>query len=65
MVGLTSLKVYNSIFNITEEDNNFELYANIFDEFFIAKLKDSVAEILGLSDISSSIYNMKYIEENY
>ena len=26
MIGLTDLEVYNSIFNITEEKNNFELY---------------------------------------
>ena len=25
MIGLTSLEVYNSIFNITEENNNFEV----------------------------------------
>ena len=26
MVGLTDLEVYNSVFNITEENNKFELY---------------------------------------
>ena len=26
MVGLTDLEVYNSLFNIIEENNNFELY---------------------------------------
>ena len=26
MIGLTDLEVYNSIFNITEENNKFELY---------------------------------------
>ena len=26
MIGLTDLEVYNSIFNITEQNNNFELY---------------------------------------
>ena len=26
MIGLTNLEVYNSIFNITEENNKFELY---------------------------------------
>ena len=26
MIGLTDLDVYNSIFNITEENNKFELY---------------------------------------
>ena len=27
MIGLTSPEVYNSIFEITEEHNNFELYS--------------------------------------
>ena len=31
MIGLTDLEVYNSISNITEENNNFELY-NFPDE---------------------------------
>ena len=26
MIGLTDLEVYNSIFNITEENNKFKLY---------------------------------------
>ena len=26
MIGLTDLEVYNSIFNITEENNKFEIY---------------------------------------
>ena len=26
MIGLVDLEVYNSIFNITEENNNFDLY---------------------------------------
>ena len=26
MIGLTSLEVYNSIFNITEENNKFQIY---------------------------------------
>ena len=33
MVGLTDLEVYNSIFNITKENNKFELYTDTFDEF--------------------------------
>ena len=31
MVGLLSLVVFNSIFNITEENNNFELFTDKFD----------------------------------
>ena len=26
MIGLTDLQVYNSIFNMTEENNKFEIY---------------------------------------
>ena len=54
MIGLISLEVYSSIFNITEENNNFELYTGYLeDEFSYTQLKDKVAEILGLSDIAS------------
>ena len=52
MLGLTSLEVYNSIFTITE-NNKFELFTDTFDEFSFAELKHSVAEVLGLSNISS------------
>ena len=31
MIGLTSLEVYSFIFNITEENNKFDLYTNTFD----------------------------------
>ena len=40
MQGLTSLEVYISIFNITEENNKFELYTDTFDEFYFEQLKD-------------------------
>ena len=53
MVGLTSLKVYSSLFNETEQKNKFQLYASsLDDEFSFAELKDKVAEVLGLSHIS-------------
>ena len=32
-IGLTSLEVYKSIFNITEPNNNFQLYTDNLDEF--------------------------------
>ena len=34
MIRLTSLEVYKSIFNITEENNKFELYTDTFDNCF-------------------------------
>ena len=50
MIGLISLEACNSIFNITEENNIFQLYTNPFDcEFSFTELKDKVAEVLGLS----------------
>ena len=53
MIGLVSLEVYNSIFNITEENNKFELFTGYLeDEFSYNQLKDNVAEVLGLSDIT-------------
>ena len=33
MIALITLQVYNSIFNITEQNNKFELFTDIFDEF--------------------------------
>ena len=39
MIGLTSLEIYNSIFNLSEENNKFELYTDFFDEFSFAELK--------------------------
>ena len=53
MIGLTDLEVYNSIFNITKENNKFELYIDSFDEFFsYTELKDEIAEFLNISAIT-------------
>ena len=52
MIGLTSLEVYNSIFNITAENNKFELYTDTFDGFSFTELKDEIEEILDSSNIS-------------
>ena len=52
MVGLTSLEVYKSIFNITEENNKFELYTDNFNEFSFEELKDELEEILSITDIT-------------
>ena len=54
MIGLTSLEVYNSIFIITEEKNKFKLYAGPpYTKLPYTELKDKVAEVHCLSDISS------------
>ena len=52
MLGLIDLEVYNSIFNITEENNKFELYTDTFDEFSFLELKDEVEEILNIPEIT-------------
>ena len=53
MLGLTSLEVYNSIFNKTGKNSKFDLYTDPLEsEFSFTELKTKVAEMLGLSDIS-------------
>ena len=52
MLGLIDVEVYNSIFNITEENNKFELYTDTFDEFSFQELKDEVEEILNIPEIT-------------
>ena len=52
MIGLTSLEVYNSIFNITEQNNKFKLYTGHLESVFsYTEMKKKVAEVLGLSDL--------------
>ena len=52
MIGLTSLEVYISAYNITEEINKFECYTAFFHELSFTELKDELAKILGFPDIS-------------
>ena len=52
MLGLIDLEVYNSIFNITKENNKFELYTDTFDEFSFEELKDELEEILNTPNIT-------------
>ena len=52
MLGLIDLEVYNSIFNITKENNKFELYTDSFDEFSFEELKDELEEILNIPEIT-------------
>ena len=52
MIGFLSLKVYNSMVNINQENNTFEPYTDTFDEFSFAELKDELEEILNTSDIT-------------
>ena len=57
MIGLTDLEVYNSIFNITEENNKFEIYRDMSDKFGILELKDEIEEILDISHITDDHFD--------
>ena len=56
MIGLTDLDVYNSIFNITEENNKIEIY-NLPDEkaggISYTKVRDEIERGLDISDITA------------
>ena len=56
MIGLTDLEVYNSIFNITEENNKFQLY-KFPDEksggVTYEKVKDEIEKDLDIEDITA------------
>ena len=56
MIGLTNLEVYNSIFNITEENNKFELYKFPDDKIggvTYEKVKGEIEKDLGSEDITA------------
>ena len=57
MIGLVDLEVYNSIFNITEENNKFELY-KFPDEkaggITYTKVRDKIEKDLDISDITAT-----------
>ena len=57
MIGLTDSEVYNSIFNITEENNKFELY-KFPDEkaggVTYEKVRDEIEKDLDISDITAA-----------
>ena len=52
IIGLTDLEVYNSIFNITEENNKFDIYRDISNKFGFIELKDTLEEILNIPHIT-------------
>ena len=57
MIGLTDLEVYNSIFNITEENNKFKLYQFPEDKFggvTYEKVRDEIEKDLNISDITAA-----------
>ena len=52
MIGLTDLEVYNSIFNITEENNEFEIYRAKDGKFGFLELKDELEEVFNIPHIT-------------
>ena len=48
MIGLTNSEVYNSIFNITEENIKFEIFRDNSTKFGFLELKDELEEILNI-----------------
>ena len=57
MIGLTNLEVYNSIFNISDENNKFDIYRAKGDKFGFLELKDELEEILNISHITDDHLN--------
>ena len=57
MIGLTDLEVYNSIFNIIEENNKFEFY-KFPDEkcggITYEKVRDEIERDVDISDITAT-----------
>ena len=53
MIGLTSLEVYNSISNITEHNNKFEIFTDVFIEFSVMEIKDELEEIFDIEHITA------------
>ena len=53
LIGLTSVEVYNSFLNITEQKKNFfKFYTDIFDYFTFMELKYELEEICDSKDIT-------------
>ena len=57
MIGLINLEVYNSIFNITEEKNKFDIYRDSSKKFGFIELKDELEEILNIPHITNEHLN--------
>ena len=57
MIGLVDLEVYNSIFNITEENNKIELYKFLDEKaggVTYEKVRDEIEKDLDISDITAA-----------
>ena len=70
MIGLTDLEIYNSVFNITEKTNKFDIYRDSSNKFGFTELKDELEEILNISYITAEhlqeeIIGPRIIDEYY
>ena len=57
MIGLLGLEVYNSVFNISEEINNFKLYKfadSYYPDISYTTVKNEIERDLDISDISAT-----------
>ena len=53
LIGLTDLEIYNSVFNITERNNKFDIYRDSSNKFGFTGLEDELDEILNISHIAA------------
>ena len=53
MIGLISLEVYSSFFNLNHTKNKFELYTDTFEKLSVEELKDEIEEFLDIPDMTS------------
>ena len=70
MIGLTDVEVYSSVCNITEKNNQFEIYRDSSNKFRFTELKDELEEILNISHITAEhfqdeIIGPRIIDEYY
>ena len=57
MIGLTNLEVYNSISNVTEQNNKFELYKFLDEKnggVTYEKVRDEIEKDLDIEDITAA-----------
>ena len=61
MIRLITIEVYNSLFNLTKENIEFDIYTDNFHKLSFAELKDEPEQILSISDITPSHLQLERI----
>ena len=62
MIGLTTLEVYNSSFQIMEEHKKFELYKfpdSKSGGFLYERVRDEIEKVFEISDITATNFRIK------